>query len=291
MRIKDFFTVPEGQKVTERHLRRVLTSSILSILLCMCCLISSTWAWFTVSIENTDNTISISLSEVEVTEGNSAVSNPQTLSAGSHVLIFKYQSGGIDDLGEYRPLYVLLTLTPVPVENDVSSAGSASEAADSTVSGEQSDLNQPGDPDNTQSEVQEQQKSEENKTESDPSVTEPVETKCWLELNAGNNYTVHVTIETAYDVTLSWTTSWLNPGTDISSVDNTTITLGTPDKGQTDSEEQNGNEGLTGDEGQTGNEGQTSETPVTTTEGDTPVQEEDPTAQEDTSVESDPAAD
>lgn len=59
MRLKDLFTVPTGQKVTEKHLRRVLISSICSILLCMTCLVSTTWAWFAVSIENTGNIIEI----------------------------------------------------------------------------------------------------------------------------------------------------------------------------------------------------------------------------------------
>lgn len=59
MRLKDLFTVPAGQKVTERHLGRVLVSSICSILLCMSCLAGSTWAWFTVSIVNSDNLIQI----------------------------------------------------------------------------------------------------------------------------------------------------------------------------------------------------------------------------------------
>lgn len=59
MRIKDLFTVPCGEKVTEKVLRRVLLSSVCSILICMICLVSTTWAWFTVSIVNTDNVIEI----------------------------------------------------------------------------------------------------------------------------------------------------------------------------------------------------------------------------------------
>lgn len=67
MRIRDLFTVPEGQKVTEKHLRRVLISSVCSILLCMSCLVGTTWAWFTVSIENTDNAIVIAKVTADVT--------------------------------------------------------------------------------------------------------------------------------------------------------------------------------------------------------------------------------
>ncbi|MBQ5607534.1 MAG: hypothetical protein IIU86_00735, partial [Oscillospiraceae bacterium] len=59
MKIKHLFAVPQGEKVTEKHLRRVLISSICSILLCMTCMVSTTWAWFTVSVENRDNEIQI----------------------------------------------------------------------------------------------------------------------------------------------------------------------------------------------------------------------------------------
>ena len=50
MRLKDLFTVPTGEKVTERHLNRVLVSSICGLLLCMACLVGTTWAWFTDSV-------------------------------------------------------------------------------------------------------------------------------------------------------------------------------------------------------------------------------------------------
>lgn len=75
MRLKNVFTVPTGQKVTERHLHRVLLSSICSILLCMACLVSTTWAWFTVSIENTDNVIGIAnvTMNVKITNNDSEI--------------------------------------------------------------------------------------------------------------------------------------------------------------------------------------------------------------------------
>ena len=67
MRIKNLFIIPTGEKVTEKALRRVLISSICSILLCMTCLVSTTWAWFTVSVENTRNEIWIAAPKVSVT--------------------------------------------------------------------------------------------------------------------------------------------------------------------------------------------------------------------------------
>ncbi len=56
MRLKEPFTVPTGQQVTEKYLHQALVSSICSILLCMACLVGTTWAWFTVTIK-TDETI------------------------------------------------------------------------------------------------------------------------------------------------------------------------------------------------------------------------------------------
>ncbi len=64
--LKYLFTVPKGEKVTEKHLRRVLISSVVSILLCMTCLVSTTWAWFTVSITSENNEIRIGTFAVEV---------------------------------------------------------------------------------------------------------------------------------------------------------------------------------------------------------------------------------
>lgn len=58
-KLKYLFTVPENEKVTEKHLMRVLISSVCSILLCMTCLVSTTWAWFTVSISSENNVIGI----------------------------------------------------------------------------------------------------------------------------------------------------------------------------------------------------------------------------------------
>ncbi len=93
MRLKDLFTVPAGEKVTEKALRRVLVSSICSILLCMTCLVSTTWAWFTVSVENTGNVIEIAnikpVVEVKKVEAAADLDNDGTVAPndkGSYVL-------------------------------------------------------------------------------------------------------------------------------------------------------------------------------------------------------------
>ena len=55
--IKYLFTVPKNQKVTEKAMMRVLVSTICSILLCVTCLVSTTWAWYTVSLTSENNVI------------------------------------------------------------------------------------------------------------------------------------------------------------------------------------------------------------------------------------------
>lgn len=72
MCIKALFAVPEGAKVTEKLFCKVLLSSVCSILLCMACLVSATWAWFAVSIENDGNVIQIGTADVKVTVGDGA---------------------------------------------------------------------------------------------------------------------------------------------------------------------------------------------------------------------------
>lgn len=66
MLFKNLFTVPTGQKVTEKHLRRVLVSSLCGILLCMSCLAGTTWAWYTVEIENRGKEIQIATVTADV---------------------------------------------------------------------------------------------------------------------------------------------------------------------------------------------------------------------------------
>ena len=54
-RIKHIFTVPEGEKVTEKQLLQVLIASLCTMLLTLVCLVSTTWAWFAVDLTNAGN--------------------------------------------------------------------------------------------------------------------------------------------------------------------------------------------------------------------------------------------
>lgn len=110
MRLKNMYTVPKGQKVTEKQLLRVLTASICSIVLCMSCLVGTTWALFTVSIENTDNVIQIGEPSVSVVEGETKLdSGKTTLEKGTHTVQITHANAE-DDLQRKSTLFVTLSL-------------------------------------------------------------------------------------------------------------------------------------------------------------------------------------
>lgn len=108
MQLRDFFAVPHNQKVTEQHLFRFLTFSVCSILLCMSCLVGTTWAWFTVSVENTGNVIEVGEPGVRLmVDGNSFVSG-SVLTDGSYLVSIEHGNQA-DDLNAKSELYVTIT--------------------------------------------------------------------------------------------------------------------------------------------------------------------------------------
>ena len=114
MRLKEWFTVPAEQKVTEKHLRRVLVSSIGSILLCMGCLVGTTWAWFAVSVENTGNEIRIHQPVVALTlDGAAADGGALSLTAAHHVVKVHYTDGRPDVFGKNTTVYVAFSFRDV----------------------------------------------------------------------------------------------------------------------------------------------------------------------------------
>lgn len=118
MRIKELFAVPAGAKVTEKMFAKVLISSVCSILLCMTCLVGTTWAWFTVSIENTGNVLQIGTAEVKVTVDGSTVSiensnSPDDLNKKAAVYVtflFKEKAVGYTVLDSNNRYQTTLTL-------------------------------------------------------------------------------------------------------------------------------------------------------------------------------------
>lgn len=109
MHLRDLFSVPKNQKVTEQHLFRVLTISVCGILLCMSCLVGTTWAWFSVTIENTGNVIAIGEPGVHLTvDGNPFVSG-SVLTDGSYAVSIEH-GNQVDDLNTRKMLYVTMTI-------------------------------------------------------------------------------------------------------------------------------------------------------------------------------------
>ena len=109
MRLKDLFTVPAGQKITEKHLWRVLGSSICSILLCMTCLVSATWAWYNVSVENDGNVIWIGQPGIHMTVDGASCESGTELS-GSEIELTMAHANHTDDFDKKSTLYVTLNL-------------------------------------------------------------------------------------------------------------------------------------------------------------------------------------
>ena len=98
---------------------RVLLSSIFSILLCMVCLVSTTWAWFSVSVENTDNKIVLATvkTNLVVTMSNGttadAANGVYELAAGDYLLQAASESNAseADAFGERtNPVYLIMTV-------------------------------------------------------------------------------------------------------------------------------------------------------------------------------------
>jgi len=109
MRIKQLFTVPEGEKVTEKHMMRVLLSSICGMLLCMVCLVSVTWAWFTVDMENTDNVIHIAsvTANVQLPGATQEQNGGYTLTPGTYTATLSAQCDATECL--HGSHYILIT--------------------------------------------------------------------------------------------------------------------------------------------------------------------------------------
>lgn len=113
MRVKNWFTVPEGEKVTDKIFGKVLLSSVASILLCMACLAGTTWAWFTVTVENAENVIQIATVAADVTVTKEDVEIPGSengayqLDAGTYQVNIRL-SGDRTETG--RTVYVLVAM-------------------------------------------------------------------------------------------------------------------------------------------------------------------------------------
>lgn len=79
-----------------------------SILLCMSCLVGTTWAWFTVSIENTGNVIEVGEPGVYLQVDGQPFVSGSTLTVGTHTVSVEHANKP-DDLNTRSKLYVTIT--------------------------------------------------------------------------------------------------------------------------------------------------------------------------------------
>ena len=113
MKPKALFTVPNGEKVTEKAFYRVMISSVCSILLCMACLFGTTWAWFAVELVNEGNEIQIAslTADMEVKKGSETLSKNSDgaydLNAGAYSLSVTVETDATD---AKSPVYLVMTV-------------------------------------------------------------------------------------------------------------------------------------------------------------------------------------
>lgn len=109
MQIKELFTIPDEQKVTEKAFCRVLISTICWTMLCMICLAGTTWAWFTASVENKENVIEIASATVHVSVNGQEIDQAyQTDSEAEYEICVRLEHSGQD---WKVPVYVLMYVT------------------------------------------------------------------------------------------------------------------------------------------------------------------------------------
>lgn len=73
--LSGLFYVPKHEKVSDISFSRIITSSILGILLCIICLAGLTWAWFSGSATSTANTITAAEFKVNVSINGSEITS------------------------------------------------------------------------------------------------------------------------------------------------------------------------------------------------------------------------
>ena len=122
MHIKNLFTVPEGEKITEKLFGRALVSSVCGILLCMACLVGTTWAWFVAGVESVENVIAIAavLPDTAMSKQGASIAptdyGSYALEAGKYyarVALKQEETAQADTSlleNSQRPVYVIMTV-------------------------------------------------------------------------------------------------------------------------------------------------------------------------------------
>lgn len=110
MKLKNLFSASERRNIAEKQMRQVLVVTICSILLCMGCLIGTTWAWFSLEMENKDNVIEIARNpEIQLTVNGIKLDDLTELPVGKHTVNISHIHD-VDDLQQRSILYVTLIL-------------------------------------------------------------------------------------------------------------------------------------------------------------------------------------
>ena len=128
--LKYLFTVPKGKKVTESDMKRVLASSICGILLCMTCLFSTTWAWYTVSMETGPVSLQVADHKAVVTAEGGEIPAEVVLQANETKevsVIFKTDADptedGFKNMKAYRYIVAVVHKEAVATEQEAQTEG------------------------------------------------------------------------------------------------------------------------------------------------------------------------
>ena len=110
--LKRIFYIPKHSKPTDENILRLLMPSVVGIAICMVCLASSTWAWFSTSVQTMSQTITAANYDMSVTVNDELVSVPIELKEGENYKIKLTATGTADKFGGYcvitgggKPLY------------------------------------------------------------------------------------------------------------------------------------------------------------------------------------------
>lgn len=185
-KLKSLLVFAPGQKVTEKQMLAMVALYVCGMVMCMACLASTTWAWFSLTLESRDNVIQMGTTSVETfLDGEPMELVDYELVPGEYVLTLKNTGettahglvtlggndpfateamrAGSDDVAEVKlTVYEATTLTVQP------RWGIAAETAQTVTVGEK-----PTEPVTPETDPQDEDQQIEGETATDP--TDPTE--------------------------------------------------------------------------------------------------------------------
>lgn len=185
-KLKSLLVFAPGQKVTEKQMLAMVAVYVCGMVMCMACLASTTWAWFSLTLESRDNVIQMGTTSIETSlDGEPMELVDYELAPGEYVLTLKNTGettahglvtlggndpfateamrAGSDDVAEVRlTIYEATTLTVQP------RWGMAAETAETVTHG-----TEPAEETNTETGTEGDNQQTEGETTTDP--TDPTE--------------------------------------------------------------------------------------------------------------------